>query len=87
MVSTFFKEWQSPVETSERFGEWVRWSGTSFAAPTVVGALARAMRQGLSGEQAVEALIDDPGLFRMPGLGTVVNQTPWWRRTVPPTPT
>jgi hypothetical protein len=30
--------------------------------------------------RAVHRLIDDPGLFRIPGLGAVVNQTPWWRR-------
>jgi hypothetical protein len=58
----------------------VCWSGTSFAAPAVVGALASAIHAGLSRKQAVERLIDDPGLFRIPGLGTVVNQTPWWQR-------
>lgn len=79
VISTFFTEWESPILASEKFAEWVCWSGTSFAAPAVVGALARAMHAGLSGEQAVERLIDDPGLFRIPGLGTVVNQTPWWQ--------
>ncbi|HET8618159.1 MAG TPA: S8 family serine peptidase [Acidimicrobiales bacterium] len=81
VISTFFTEWESPILDSERYAEWVCWSGTSFAAPAVVGALARAMRAGLSNEQAVARLIDDPGLFRIPGLGTVVNQTPWWQST------
>jgi hypothetical protein len=37
-----------------------------------------AMQHGLTKKQAVDRLIDDPGLFRIPGLGAVVNQTPWW---------
>jgi Subtilase family len=81
VISTFFTEWESPTHSSETYKEWVCWSGTSFAGPAVVGALASAMHAGLSREQAVERLIDDPGLFRIPGLGTVVNQTPWWQRT------
>jgi hypothetical protein len=80
VISTFFTEWQSPTHSSEKYAEWVCWSGTSFAAPAVVGALARARQAGLSSEQAVARLIDDPGLFRILGLGTVVNQTPWWQR-------
>jgi hypothetical protein len=80
MVSTFFTTWESKLD-DRAYAEWVRWSGTSFAAPAVVGALARAMRDGLSGQQAVERLIDDPGLFRIPGLGVVVNQRPLFLRT------
>ncbi len=80
VVSTFFKQWQSTIDAAERYEEWVRWSGTSFAAPAVTGALARAMREGLDAQQAVDRLIDDPGLFRIHGLGAVVNQTPWWRK-------
>jgi subtilisin family serine protease len=79
VVSTFFTKWESQARSSEKYGEWVSWSGTSFATPAVVGALARAMQAGLPREQAVQRLIDDPGLFRIPGLGTVVNQTPWWQ--------
>jgi hypothetical protein len=80
VVSTFFKEWKSPTGKDEEFAGWARWSGTSFAAPAVVGALARSMRDGLDGQQAVEQLIDAPGLFRIPGLGAVVNEVPRWQR-------
>jgi hypothetical protein len=81
VVSTFFTRW-TPGQGDRELDEWVRWSGTSFAAPAVVGALARAMRDGIpTARDAVERVIDDPGLFRIPGLGTVVNQTPWCVRT------
>jgi subtilisin family serine protease len=80
IVSSFFVRWK-PRQGDKELKEWVRWSGTSFAAPAVVGALARAMGDGtLTPRQAVERVVDDPGLFRMPGLGTVVNQTPWFVR-------
>jgi hypothetical protein len=79
VVSAFF-EWD-PKQGHSDLREWVRWSGTSFAAPAVVGALARAMGDGVpTAREAVERVIDDRGLFRMPGLGTVVNQTPWFVR-------
>jgi subtilisin family serine protease len=89
VVSTFFEA--DPNAEAERFNGWATWSGTSFAAPAVVGALARAVladgadlsdaeQRRSAKERAVKRLIDDPGLFRIPGLGTVVNQTPWWRQ-------
>ena len=37
VVSTFFEQWQSTIDAAERYEEWVRWSGTSFAAPAVTG--------------------------------------------------
>jgi hypothetical protein len=77
IVSTFFTNLEPPLDMAD-YDTWVRWSGTSFAAPAVVGALARAMRAGLDGEEAVDRLIDDPGLLRIPDLGTVVNQRPWF---------
>jgi hypothetical protein len=56
------------------FSGWARWSGTSFSAPLVVSALARHMRlTGGSGADAVAAIVDDPGLTRLPHLGTIVN--------------
>jgi hypothetical protein len=76
VVSTFFTQWDA--QGDEKFAGWARWSGTSFAAPAVVGALARAMQRGLSGEDAVAVVIDDPSLLRIPGLGTVVNQGQGW---------
>jgi subtilisin family serine protease len=89
VVSTFFDD--CPAPGGGEFDGWATWSGTSFAAPAVVGALAHAMladRADLDDPEqrreararAVQRLIDDPGLFRIPGLGAVVNQTPWWRR-------
>ena len=80
VVSSFFTSWVSPSGEDEEYAEWVRWSGTSFAAPAVVGALARAMRAGLDGPGAVEAVVDAPALLRLPNLGTVVNAVPRWRR-------
>jgi subtilisin family serine protease len=50
------------------------WSGTSFAAPYVVGALARTMRILDSDPvRAVERLLHAPGLVRLPMHGTVVR--------------
>ena len=86
VVSTFFTEWQSTSDPGEKYSEWVRWSGTSFAAPAVVGALAQAMREYPypSGKNAVRQLIDDRALYRIPGLGTVVNHAPRWQRAAGP---
>jgi subtilisin family serine protease len=78
IVSTFFTEWARPDD--ETFSGWARWSGTSFAAPAVVGALAAAMQRhpGMTPKEAVAEVIDDPTLMRIPGLGTVVNQGQGW---------
>jgi subtilisin family serine protease len=80
VVSTMFREWDgilTPQPGSfdpDEFRGWARWSGTSFAAPYVVGALAREMlRSGCTAAEAVERVVDAPWLMRIPGLGTVVN--------------
>ncbi|MEX2080501.1 MAG: S8 family serine peptidase [Dehalococcoidia bacterium] len=79
IVSSFFTNFDGPLPGSgsydgDNFRGWARWSGSSFAAPIVAAALAREMlRSGCSAEEAVAAIIDAPGLFRIPGLGTVVN--------------
>ena len=61
---------------------WARWSGTSFAAPAVVGAFARHIGAqkgdqktpvGDLYERARTDLIEDPALLRFPGYGTVIN--------------
>jgi hypothetical protein len=53
---------------------WALWSGTSFAAPVVAAVLARTMMsEGVTGHGAVEAIIDQTGLFRIRCYGTVVN--------------
>jgi Subtilase family len=77
LLSAFFRDvsntGSSDVEP-DRFDGWAFWSGTSFAAPMVVGALAAAMRAaGCSAEEAVNRVIDAPALMRIPYLGTVVN--------------
>ena len=84
VVSRFFDIPSSPTATQEQDVEalggvvkWASWSGTSFAAPIVAGVLARAVVAGLTPEQAVARVIDDPTLLRLVGLGTVINERPW----------
>ncbi|MBF0686407.1 MAG: S8 family serine peptidase [Cellulomonas sp.] len=62
VVSTYVTGAQSPdlaAEPQTFTGDaWARWSGTSFAAPQVAGAVARAMTEhSLSATQAVDALL------------------------------
>jgi subtilisin family serine protease len=79
VVSTFFTDFDGLTSAGvggdpDRFEGWACWSGTSFSAPAVVGALIREqLLTDCSPQQAVERLIDAPGLLRIPGLGTVVN--------------
>ena len=79
VVSSFFAEFDglevpSAGSDIDHFRSWAMWSGTSFSAPVVVGALVREMRAAYaSPAQAVARLIDAPWLGRIPGLGTVVN--------------
>ncbi|HET6954526.1 MAG TPA: S8 family serine peptidase [Acidimicrobiales bacterium] len=81
LVSTFFRDFDGQ-ETStgphdpdpDHFQSWARWSGTSFAAPIVAGALAQHARTfGVPVADAVTRVIDDPALLRIADLGTVVN--------------
>jgi len=73
-------------EPAQEGDQTVSWSGTSFAAPAVVGAIARAAQQ-IKEQSAVTAwsealaeakfdVVDEPTLLRWPGLGTVVNVSP-----------
>jgi hypothetical protein len=71
VVSTFFH--QAKTEDGRPFHGWACWSGTSFAAPVVVGALARAMTGGVDPMEAVRRVIDAPGLLRLSCHGTVVT--------------
>jgi subtilase family protein len=79
VVSSFFRSFNGPEVPSggrdiDRFKAWATWSGTSFAAPAVIGALVREMRSSpCTASEAVTRLIDAPWLGRIPGLGTVVN--------------
>ena len=80
IVSWFFTEYDGLDTASagapdpDRFHSWARWSGTSFAAPMVVAALAREMATyGVSAADAVGRVIDGADLLTLPDLGTVVN--------------
>jgi len=80
LLSTFFDHFNGRGQASaggsdpDKFAGWAIWSGTSFAAPVVVGALARTMIEaGCTGREAVARVIDAPALLRINGLGTVVN--------------
>ena len=79
LVSTFFAGWNGDAPPGDGgdpddYTGWACWSGTSFAAPVVAGALAREMATaGVSATEAVTRLIDNPALLRIPGLGTVIN--------------
>lgn len=79
LVSAFFAEFdgQNPSVNGvdiDRFRGWARWSGTSFAAPVVVAALAREMASArVTAKDAVQRVVHAPHLLRLPGLGTVVN--------------
>ena len=83
LVSAFYNDLpllELPVPKLPGSGEpakyegWARWTGTSFAAPVVTAALVRHMAiTGSTAKAAVAAVIDAPGLYRFPGLGTVVN--------------
>lgn len=55
------------------FDGWASWSGTSFAAPRVAGAIAALMGEGMDAASAVAVVLRRPGLTRIPGCGVVVD--------------
>jgi hypothetical protein len=79
LVSSFFTGWDGQFPEingadPDEFHGWAVWSGTSFAAPVVVAALAREMvTGGCSASEAVNRLIKAPHLLRLACFGTVVN--------------
>ncbi len=80
VVSRFFVPKRGRADTlptdgdDAHFDGWASWSGTSFAAPNVVAALAaRMILTGCTATEAVAAVVDDVHLLRWPGLGTIVN--------------
>jgi len=80
LVSAFFAEFDGALPPingvdTDNFVQWATWSGTSFAAPVVVAALARDMPTGPnpSARHAVERVIRAPHLARFPNMGTIVN--------------
>jgi hypothetical protein len=78
IVSTFYSyaadAMPNAPESLKDFTGWARWDGTSFAAP-IVGAelLWESATSKRTMGNAVRRRIDDPELFRLPDLGTVVN--------------
>jgi len=80
VLSTFFHRFNGPApngpygEDPDDFKGWALWSGTSFAAPAVVGNLARLMMgNSLSTKHAVDRLINNFSLTVIPQLGTIVD--------------
>ncbi len=56
------------------FEGFARWSGTSFTAPLVAGAVAARINRGMSGREAVADLIVKPAkAHHIPGLGTRID--------------
>jgi hypothetical protein len=85
LVSAFFDRFDGAFPTMntfdpDHFNGWATWSGTSFAVPVVVAAVARELVCGrradgsdLDAVTAVERVVRAPHLARLPCLGTVVN--------------
>ena len=79
LVSSFFAKFDGPeprINTvdPDTFTGWATWSGTSFAAPVVVAALAREMMLGShSAKEAADRVVYSPGALRIRCLGTVVT--------------
>lgn len=79
LVSSFFATFNGALPLvngvdPDHFQQWARWSGTSFAVPFVVAALAREMVSGdCDAAEAAKRVIHAPHLMRIPYLGTVVN--------------
>ena len=83
LVSEFFSHFDGAYEAAvtgsvpdiDDFNGWAMWSGTSFATPTVVGALAEIVEAcNCSAKIAVDKLLRRPGLYRMPDYGVIVNR-------------
>jgi subtilisin family serine protease len=73
VISTFFEPNPGSGLSEPPFTGWARWSGTSFAAPKVAGAIAQDMY--LHGGTPHEAWrrLSDHKRYRFPDLGTVFN--------------
>lgn len=76
VISSFFT-FDGPVgasSTPEDFTGYAAWSGTSFAAPRVAGAIAaRAAAQGVSASAAAAEILDPTEHPSMPDLGVLVE--------------
>ena len=66
---------------------YAHWSGTSFAAPQVAAALAvRMSTHGETAREAAHALVLDPALVRLPGIGTRISTPVRSHRSAPGLP-
>lgn len=83
LISEFFNHFDGAYEPIiagtvpdiDDFAGWAMWSGTSFATPAVVGALAELIELcDCPAQVAVRKLIGRPGLYRMPDYGVIVNR-------------
>jgi len=78
LVSSFFAKFDGPqprINTvdPDKFEGWAIWSGTSFAGPVVVAAIAREMVVGAcSAKEAADRTVYAPSALRIRCLGTVV---------------
>jgi subtilisin family serine protease len=76
VVSTFYDLSDEADYDGEDFNGWAMWSGTSFSAPIVAASIAwewMCRRNVGRPGQAATWLLDRPGHYRYPWLGTVVN--------------
>lgn len=77
-VASSFVTFNGPTPSTgdfddDRFNGFAQWSGTSFAAPQVAGAIAAlAMQQGIDATAAAAILLDPATTQSMPDLGVVV---------------
>jgi hypothetical protein len=79
LVSCFFAKFDGDLPRingidADDFEQWATWTGTSFAAPVVVAALAREMATTqCTALEAVARIVHAPHLARLPNMGTIVN--------------
>jgi subtilisin family serine protease len=62
-----------PEPNKVDFDGWAQWSGTSFAAPAVAGAIAAMIRPGTDGREAAFRLLGATGIPRQRELGVYLN--------------
>jgi subtilisin family serine protease len=80
-VDSSFLEWDGPIQLENGVGDgvkhdfdgWATWSGTSFAAPAVAGAIAALASTGMGASAAADRLIHGAGVRRLPGLGAILD--------------
>jgi subtilisin family serine protease len=77
VVSSFFTFDGLGPEGNENFNGYATWSGTSFAAPRVAGAIAaRIAKHGISAPHAAADLLNEGRHRSMPDLGVLVDVPP-----------